>query len=296
MMACFRLKILSVLIGGLLLVLQGCIEIPDPYLVLGQREWSATVQAVRLCDPDSLEKPTESGFRVGRTLAAEAFRLVNWNILKARRAGWEQDFQRLVREADVVLLQEALLTEQVLEVLRRSQLNWSLATAFRYRGAEAGVLTAGRTVLQGVCMQRFREPVVNTPKTSLLARFPLSNGDQLVIVNLHAINFTTDTILFRASWQELETILNPYDGPLIVAGDFNTWNADRQAIVVNATRRLGLEPVRFPADKRTRVFDRAIDHVYYRGLQVQEAAVDVVDTSDHNPMRVTFRLADGDAS
>ena len=290
-MASVRLRFLSVLIGGLLLVLQGCIEIPDPYLVIGQQEWSGTVEAVRLCDADSLEKPPEMTFRDGKTLAVGGFSLVNWNMYKARRAGWEQDFQRLARDADVVLLQEALLTEQVLEVLRRSQLNWRLATAFRYRGAEAGVLTAGSTTLQGVCMQRFREPVVNTPKTSLLTRFPFSNGDQLVVVNLHAINFTTDTNRFRASWQELETILQPYKGPLIVAGDFNTWSSDRQAIAVNATRRLGLEPVHFTADKRTRVFDRAIDHVYFRGLQVLEAVVDEVNTSDHNPMRVTFRLA-----
>ena len=291
MMAPVRFSLISVLIGGLLLVLQGCIEIPDPYLVIGQREWSGTVEAVRLCDPDSLEKPPEMTFRDGKTLAVGGFSLVNWNMYKARRAGWEQDFLRLARDADVVLLQEALLTEQVLEVLRRSQLNWSLATAFRYRGAEAGVLTAGSTTLQGVCMQRFREPVVNTPKTSLLTRFPFSNGDQLVVVNLHAINFTTDTNRFRESWQELETILQPYKGPLIVAGDFNTWSSDRQAIAVNATRRLGLEPVHFTADKRTRVFDRAIDHVYFRGLQVLEAVVDEVKTSDHNPMRVTFRLA-----
>jgi endonuclease/exonuclease/phosphatase (EEP) superfamily protein YafD len=141
-------------------------------------------------------------------------------------------------------------------------------------------------------MQRFREPLLHTPKTSLLTRFDLSEGGSLVVVNVHAINFTMDAIRFRASWQELETVLQPHAGPLIVAGDFNTWNADRQAVVVNATRRMGLTPVHFSSDQRTRIFDRTVDHVYYRGLLPLEALVHEVKTSDHNPMRVTFKLAD----
>jgi endonuclease/exonuclease/phosphatase (EEP) superfamily protein YafD len=287
-----KLKCLPVLIASLLLFFQGCIEIPGPYIVIGQREWAGTVEAVHLCGPDSLRVTSDATAQSGRVLDAAGFSLVNWNMLKGRRSGWEKDFKRLIRDADVVLLQEAHLTEQMREVLRLSQLNWSLATAFRYQGAEAGVLTAARTELQGICMQRFREPVVNTPKTSLLARFMLSDGGQLVVVNLHAINFTTDTIHFLEFWKELETILKPHDGALIVAGDFNTWNADRQTIVEKTTRRLGLVPVRFPSDQRTRVFDRVIDHVYFRGLVPVDAAVYAVTTSDHNPMRVTFKRTD----
>lgn len=290
-----KLKFLSVLIGFLLVIMQGCIEIPDPYLVIGQREWSGTVEAVRLCDPGPLAMPPGTAVQSGKRLDAAGFNLVNWNMLKGRRSGWEKDFQRLIQEGDVVLLQEAHLTEKMLEELRRAQLNWSLATAFRYQGAEAGVLTAGKTDLQGICMQRFREPVLNTPKTSLLTRFALSDGGQLVVANLHAINFTTDTVHFMESWQELEAILKPHDGPLIVAGDFNTWNAARQAVVVNTTQRMGLEPVRFPSDRRTLILDRAVDHVYYRGLVPVEAVVYEVKTSDHNPMRVTFKRMDHDA-
>ncbi len=289
-----QLKCLRVWIGVLLLILQGCIEIPDPYLVIGQREWSGTVEAVHLCDPDAFENAIPPPVAVDKTIDADGFHLVNWNVYKGRKAGWAQDLQRLIREADVVLLQEAHLTEQMLDVLRRSQFNWSLATAFRYRGAEAGVLTAGRADLQGICMQRFREPVINTPKTSLLTRFTLSDGGQLVVANLHAINFTTDSEPFLASWQELEAILKPHAGPLIVAGDFNTWSAERQAVVVNTARRMGLDPVHFPSDKRTRVFDRAIDHVYYRGLVTVAATVYAVKSSDHNPMRVTFKRAGDD--
>ncbi len=284
-------NIAAVLIGWILLIQQGCIEIPDPYLVIGQREHAGTVEAVRLCHPDALTISPAAVAHPGKRLDSAGFNLVNWNMLKGRRDGWEQDFHRLIEEGDVVLLQEVHLTDEMLEALRLSRLNWSLATAFRYRGAESGVLTASRTQLLGICMQRFLEPVVQTPKTSLLARFPLSAGGDLVIVNVHAINFTVDDIYFRKSWQEIETILQPHDGPLVVAGDFNTWSAARQAIVVNTTQRLGLEPVHFPLDQRTRILDRPIDHVYCRGLVPVDAVVYEVSTSDHNPMRVTFKLA-----
>jgi endonuclease/exonuclease/phosphatase (EEP) superfamily protein YafD len=287
-----RLKFLPLLFAGLLVILQGCIEIPDPYLVIGQREWAGTVAAVRPCDPDSLALPPTAAPPSDKALDAGGFYLVTWNMLKGRRSGWQEDFQRLVQEGDVVLLQEAYLTAPLLEALRRAQLNWRLATAFRYQGAEAGVLTAAKTDLQGICMQRFREPLLNTPKTSLVTRLPLSDGSHLVVANVHAINFTMDAIHFLESWQELEAILQPHAGPLIVAGDFNTWNADRQVVVANATRRMGLAPVRFPSDQRTRFFDRTVDHVYYRGLVPLEALVQEVKTSDHNPMRVTFRRVD----
>jgi endonuclease/exonuclease/phosphatase (EEP) superfamily protein YafD len=287
-----RSNILPVFGFCLLAFLAGCIEIPDPYLVIGQQGWAGTVEAVMLCDPNAIDLPQAAARPSGQVLDAGGFSLVNWNMLKGRRSGWENDFQRLIQEGDVVLLQEARLTEPLVEALRRAQLNWSLATAFRYQGAEVGVLTAGKARLRGICMQRFREPLLHTPKTSLLTRFDLSEGGSLVVVNVHAINFTMDAIRFRASWQELETVLQPHAGPLIVAGDFNTWNADRQAVVVNATRRMGLTPVHFSSDQRTRIFDRTVDHVYYRGLLPLEALVHEVKTSDHNPMRVTFKLAD----
>ncbi len=284
-----RLNCLPFLIVSLLLALQGCIEIPDPYMVMGQREHSETVAAVRPCDQDALEFPATIAVHKGLPLDATGFNLVSWNMLKGRRAGWEEDFRRHVRQGDVLLLQEAHLTDQMLEELHRSQLNWSLATAFRLRGDEAGVLTASKSDLYGICMRRFQEPFLATPKTSLLVWFPLSDGGHLVVVNVHAINFTFDAVDFEASWRALEAILKFYDGPLIVAGDFNTWNADREAVVVNTTRRMGLEPVVFPSDRRTRIFDRVVDHIYFRGLVAVGAVVDEVQTSDHNPMRVTFK-------
>jgi endonuclease/exonuclease/phosphatase (EEP) superfamily protein YafD len=84
--------------------------------------------------------------------------------------------------------------------------------------------------------------------------------------------------------------LAPYKGPLIVAGDFNTWNLERLTIVEKTAERLGMQPVRFTPDRRSLIFDQPVDHVYYRGLVPLDASVVDVATSDHNPMRITFKL------
>ncbi len=280
------------LIVALVPIMQGCIEIPDPYLVMGQRDWSGSVDVVRPCDTDPMARaPAKAAERV---LDADGFTLVNWNMFKGSKPGWEADFAELIRDADVVLLQEAYLEATLTEALRHSRLNWGLATAFRYRGIEAGVLTASRADFQGICMQRYREPVVNTPKTSLLTRLRLSDGNLLIVANVHAINFTVDTDYFRQTWQGLEKIVASHDGPLIVAGDFNTWSTSRQRAVESTVQRLALVPVHYPEDLRTRILNRAIDHIYYRGLVAMAAAAYAVETSDHNPMRVTFKRADAD--
>jgi endonuclease/exonuclease/phosphatase (EEP) superfamily protein YafD len=61
-------------------------------------------------------------------------------------------------------------------------------------------------------------------------------------------------------------------------------------ILKDLSMRLGLKAVTFQKQNRTTVFGRDIDHIYYRGLSVREAAVIKVTSSDHNPMLVTFKL------
>ena len=62
------------------------------------------------------------------------------------------------------------------------------------------------------------------PKSALYARYRLSNGSDLVTVNLHAINFTLGTKDFQNQIEQLENAVKKHKGPLIIAGDFNTWS------------------------------------------------------------------------
>ena len=88
----------------------------------------------------------------------------------------------------------------------------------------------------------------------------------------------------------IKSLLASHQGPIIVAGDLNTWSERRQRLVDEFMREHGLEPVVFTPDLRTTVFGRALDHVYVRGLKAENAEVIPVTTSDHNALRMSLRF------
>ncbi len=177
----------------LLALLQGCSVLPQPYLVSGPEPHRASANTVRSCEPDLLGRfPTDIKNALS-TLDPAGFNLMNWNMLKGGRRGWRKDFVRLSRGSDVILLQEAYLSDELHDTLSSAKSNWNLATSVRYWGRESGVLTASEIAPEVICIHRFDEPLLNTPKTSLFTRFSMSpRQPYLVIVNVHAVNFTLD--------------------------------------------------------------------------------------------------------
>jgi len=92
---------------------------------------------------------------------------------------------------------------------------------------------------------------------------------------------------------ELESVLTGHNGPIILAGDFNTWTEEKTRTLRQMVQRLGLSEVSFSDDDRTRVFGNAIDWVFARGLSVEFAQVHgSITGSDHKPMEVAFSLSD----
>ena len=95
---------------------------------------------------------------------------------------------------------------------------------------------------------------------------------------------------FRRQFADLADLMGQHQGPIILAGDLNTWSDSRQAVVDELMSWHGLEPVSFEPDLRTRVFGRVLDHIYIRGLRALSAEVIPVGTSDHNPLRVRLGM------
>ena len=134
------------------------------------------------------------------------------------------------------------------------------------------------------------EPWLGTPKATSITEYPLQDRDErLLTINLHAVNFALGLDDFQAQFQALTDVLRRHQGPVILAGDLNTWSNDRQTLVDEFMREHGLGPVAFEPDLRTTIFGRALDHIYVRGMRAEFARVIPVTSSDHNPLRV--RLA-----
>ncbi len=225
-------------------------------------------------------------------LSPDSISILDWNIHKGRRKGWDIDFMRLSDGKDIIFLQEAALNEKLQEMLQQQNLYWNLNSAIRLKGIETGVLLASTVQAIASCGQRTSEPIIRVPKTILISKYEIENSKKtLLVVNIHAINITLGTKIYREQFDALQIILQKHDGPIILAGDFNNWCKRRNEIMTDLAEKLALHILTIEDDHRTIFFGDPVDHILYRGLKPLSYEVHPVTTSDHNPISVTFRLA-----
>jgi len=233
---------------------------------------------------------------LGDTHAAldpRAIRVVTWNLHKQDDAGWERDLTAFVAGSDLVLLQEATLSAPLRNILDDAGLRWVMASSFIYGDVDIGVLTATRATPVASCTERAMEPLLRIPKSAVISWFALAGTTtRLAVVNIHAINFSLLLGAYHAQFAAIAQALASHSGPIVFAGDFNTWTDARVESVRETADALGLREIPFEKDQRTIFLGHQLDHMMVRGLDVVEAAAIPVKSSDHNPVRVTLKLAD----
>jgi len=220
-------------------------------------------------------------------LDSGSIQLLNWNMQKVRHASAMDDLNALSSGTDLILIQEATLRKDLLAQAKF----WSFAPGYRSGEEWTGVMTMSATAPLTRCNLTNIEPWLGTPKATSITEYALSGTDAtLVVVNIHAVNFTFGIKEFREQLEQIPAILNEHSGPVILSGDFNTWRQKRLDIVSEVSDSLGLEAIEFEQDQRKLAFGNALDHVYVRGLSERDASTRVVSTSDHNPMMVSLSL------
>ncbi len=231
----------------------------------------------------------------------ETITVLNWNIYKGRKQNWLADFRRFSHQHDLVILQEAHLGNELKKTLHENALHWTMNTAFFYRKKATGVMIASRVKPINSYGFRNKEPIIRLPKTTLINYYPIANCSQtLLVANIHSVNFTLGTAVYHRQLHELVTIIDQHSGPVIVAGDFNSWSRSRLFLIESMKKTLSLHALDDALDSdaypdsmghhKTRIFGKTIDHVFYRGLELIDQQVWPVDSSDHNPIRVRFRV------
>lgn len=226
----------------------------------------------------------------GTGLDGTGIRLVNWNVQKKYGPEWRDDFDRLATDADLVLMQEASLGHHAGAALAAGR-HIAFAPGYRTGQRVTGVLTLSRHEPLVRCSFTSREPWLRTPKSTGITAYGLAGTDEtLVVVNIHALNFALGLSDYRAQLSRVLDVLNDHPGPIILAGDFNTWRGRRQGIVTEVANALGLHAVTFAEDERVRVFGLALDHIYVRDLELRQSGTDSVSTSDHNPMTAVLAM------
>ena len=143
----------------------------------------------------------------------------------------------------------------------------------------------------GLITQR-QELGLATHKTTLFTNHALTQGPPLLCANIHAINFVPNAYFYAEIERVLEHIKN-HAGPILIGGDFNTWNAARVAFIEQQMAQAGLLAVNHREPHFIKRFGRhRLDHLFYRGLQLQDAwVVNTARVSDHNPLIARFGVA-----
>ena len=87
---------------------------------------------------------------------------------------------------------------------------------------------------------------------------------------------------------QFEAQLRHHVGPIILVGDFNTWEKGRVRILEAVARRIGLAHIRFPPGIKT-VGRHELDRVYVRGgAAVQQRVFVNTAASDHSMLAFQF--------
>lgn len=233
--------------------------------------------------------------------------LVNWNVHKGASPQFVSDLARLLEQEqpDIVLLQEARA-----DLIQAEQMGGYFANGWSYPwpgGTMVGVLTLSRVAPVRIepISTRYREFFVTAPKVSLITEYSLPNGKSLLTVNVHLINFERwGDLKIRDQLEDLGSFLRSHSGPIIMAGDFNTWNEKKLRLVEEIAGDLKLtEVLDFPVGRTTgdmksdffnSIFgiqtELPLDRIYYRGFSIDSARVLPYESSDHKPIAVRLTL------
>lgn len=211
-----------------------------------------------------------------------------WNIFKQQRSDWLNVLNNHALDSQLVLLQEAQTTPELINFATDNYLAADQVPAIIMPQSAYGVMTLASANPVYCCPLREREPLLRLSKSALITVYPLEDGRQLMVVNIHAVNFSFGVDIYQQQLKPIGDQILQHRGPVILAGDFNTWSRQRLYSLYRFSTLTGLQEVRFSNDRRKKVFGRPLDFVFYRGLQVADALVLETLASDHNPLIVKF--------
>ena len=155
-----------------LLALSACVTMHHKHLTVSQRGDIISIQDARDCDINQYEDIFKSYPAQKPELDSKGFKILNWNVLRGEKKDWKEDFNHLIKSKDIITIQEARLTDDMRELLKKGDYNWDISTAFKYKGAEVGVLTASRLEPDFTCTFRIKEPLISLPKTAIITLLP----------------------------------------------------------------------------------------------------------------------------
>lgn len=263
---------------------------------------STSVHAKRYVNVPSSDVMVEMD-RTERTNETEALdpsdiNIFVWNLYKGLRPNWSRDYVKQVKDSDILLLQEIYLSPTMKKALAENKFHsYQFATTFmdtESNNTRTGVGIGSIVKPAASFFQRSTvfEPFAKTPKMILYNDFNLKGMvKKLRVCNTHAINFV-GVRKFKKMLKQIRVGLQDFKGPIVLAGDFNTWSKKKLRILRKLTKSMGLKEVQFSnGNQRIELFGNIVDYIFVRGVDVLESNIHGhIHTSDHKPMSVRISI------
>ncbi len=226
---------------------------------------------------------------VTRPNEADEFTVLSWNAYKYSSKNYFPDLKKLAQISDVLMLQEVLhSTSWQSKFTQQLPFSFAFYKSFCTNDDQAtGVQSGARFKLMNTInlVSPGREPITNTPKVSGISRIDIPGHGSVLMVNTHALNFNAGNS-FEEHITQIANYIATQPGPVIWAGDFNTWNSSRQKFLDKKTKALGFINVNPINDDRRQI----LDHIYVRGFTVINAEVLKQTSSDHKPLIAVLKF------
>ncbi|MCX6117494.1 MAG: hypothetical protein NT027_08135 [Proteobacteria bacterium] len=224
----------------------------------------------------------------------QIFRVGIWNVWKQSGGDqFEEEFTSFASRLDVVICQEALLTDMALRLFAQNGFEAIHAGTYRrLDGCRDGVLTMAKVAAIGNVhrvLSKTPEPLLKTTKAALVSFYPVqAGGAPLAVVNLHATLIRSP----KSAGNEVRRIIESiefHEGPVIFAGDFNTFSERYLDEMSKALAAIGCHHVVIENDPRVKL--ARLDQVFIKNLDLKSVSIDVMTKhSDHFPIVCEFKL------
>ncbi len=216
--------------------------------------------------------------------------VITWNAHKFADANYFNDVKRLSETTDILLMQEAMhSTGWQAAFASHIPMSFSFHKSFcDFDDQATGVMTMARYPLENslTITSKGVEPGLMTPKVSGYSKVVINNRE-VHLINTHALNFNIGRP-FENQIDQLVEFISKLQGPVIWAGDFNTWSGARQNYLNAKTRQVGLTHLVPMNESRLLI----LDHIYVRGFTSGITEILPEKTSDHAPIRTVLRFID----
>ncbi len=123
-------------------------------------------------------------------LPTSNIKVLVWNIYKGNKGNWAGDFHRLVKPADLAIIQEVYLDTNMKNIFNKLEgRGWQVGVSFYMDGEKkisTGVSTSAFVDPNSINLlaSKDREPIIHTPKMALFTSYPIAGyAESLLVLN-----------------------------------------------------------------------------------------------------------------